>query len=78
MVSEHAGTVPAAYDITRDGVVRRCDVAAQYKTGAWLHGRLLPQECDLSPDGRYLNYHAMKPTLPALHWRSFVAVSRLP
>jgi hypothetical protein len=34
--------------------VERWDVAAgSYEPGVWLHGRLYPQRCDLSPDGRY-------------------------
>ena len=41
--------------------VGRWDIAARrYEPGSWLHGTVYPQRCDLSPDGRYLCYFALK------------------
>ena len=31
-----------------------------YEPGSWFHGVLYPQKCDVSPDGRWLLYSAMK------------------
>jgi hypothetical protein len=28
--------------------------AGTYESGSWIHGRLYPQRCDVSPDGRWL------------------------
>ena len=33
-----------------------------YEPGAWFRGRLFPQKCDVSPDGRWLAYSAHKPS----------------
>jgi len=49
-----------------------------YQGGAWLSGTVYPQRCDLSPDGRWLAYFALK---PSSHWKAgwtYVAISRLP
>ncbi len=45
--------------------------------GAWFRGSLYPTRCDLSPDGRYLGYFALKPT--ARDWpAAWFAVSKVP
>lgn len=49
-----------------------------YEPGAWFKGRLFPQKCDLSPDGRWLAYSAHQ---PAARWPAgtiYEAISRLP
>ena len=59
--------------------VGRWDLAApSFEPGAWLHGTIYPQKCDLSPDGRWLAYSAHKypgdwPAGPI-----YEAISRLP
>jgi hypothetical protein len=53
---------------------------ARVERGAWLRGKLFPQRCDLSPDGRYLAYVAQKYP-PRPDWEggdTYAAVSRLP
>jgi hypothetical protein len=45
------------------------------ESGAWLHGRIYPRRCDLSPDGRLLAYFAMSGPPP---WNGFYGVSKLP
>jgi hypothetical protein len=57
----------------------RWDVAAgTYETGPWLGGRIYRERCDLSPDGRYFAYFAMKPSATwELGW-TYIAISRLP
>jgi hypothetical protein len=59
--------------------VGRWDVAGgSYEQGAWLRGRLYPQRCDLSPDGRWLCFFALNPSARwELGW-TYVGVSRLP
>lgn len=49
-----------------------------YEPGAWFHGRLFPQKCDLSPDGRWLAYSAMKQGAEWAAGTIYEAVSRLP
>jgi hypothetical protein len=49
-----------------------------YEGGAWLHGRLYPQRCDVSPDGRYLSYLALVGHADWAAGVTYVAVSRLP
>ena len=52
--------------------------APRYEPGAWFRGILYPQKCDLSPDGRWLAYSALK--YPAA-WKAgnvYQAISRLP
>ncbi len=49
----------------------------RYEPGSWLHGTIYPQKCDLSPDGRWFAYSAMKHG----DWDAgtiYEAVSRLP
>lgn len=49
-----------------------------YEPGAWLRGTIYPQRCDLSPDGRWFAYFAMK---HAADWdlgATYIAISRLP
>ena len=57
----------------------RWDLAARaYEPGAWLRGTIYPQRCDLSPDGRWFGYFAMK---QAADWElgtTYIAISRLP
>ena len=49
-----------------------------YEQGAWLHGTLYPQRCDLSPDGRWLSYFVLKKRADWDAGGSYIAVSRLP
>jgi hypothetical protein len=57
----------------------RWDVATPaYEPGEWLRGTTYPQRCDVSPDGRWFAYFAMK---QAGEWElgaTYVAISRLP
>lgn len=57
----------------------RWDVAGdRYEPGAWFKGALYPQKCDLSPDGRWFGYSALK---YGREWSAgdiYEAVSRLP
>lgn len=49
-----------------------------FESGAWLHGVLYPQRCDLSPDGRWLAYFTHHPSAQwELGW-TYEAISRLP
>ncbi|MBX9626457.1 MAG: hypothetical protein K2X82_21835 [Gemmataceae bacterium] len=52
--------------------------AGRYEPGAWFRGRLYPQRCDLSPDGRYFAYFALKPGSDWAAGETYTAVSRLP
>jgi hypothetical protein len=59
--------------------VGRWDLATMtYEAGAWLHGTLYPQRCDVSPDGRYLSYLALVGHADWSAGTTYVAVSRLP
>lgn len=49
-----------------------------YEPGAWFRGRLFPQKCDLSPDGRWLAYSAHQPSARWPAGTIYEAVSRLP
>jgi hypothetical protein len=49
-----------------------------YEPGAWLHGALYPQRCDLSPDGRWLCYFALKGSARWEAGGTYIAISRLP
>lgn len=54
--------------------------AGTLEPGAWLHGVLYPQRCDLSPDGRWFAYFTLKGSA-ARDWApgaTYVAISRLP
>jgi len=80
--------IPAS-DAPVVGVIRRgpgrwCQVGrwhvarGTYEPGAWLRGRLYPQRCDVSPDGRWLAYFTLHPAADwELGW-TYVAISRLP
>jgi hypothetical protein len=50
----------------------------RYEPGAWLHGTIYPQRCDLSPDGRYLCWFTLHPGASWPLGATYVAVSRLP
>ena len=59
--------------------VGRWDLAhKRYEPGAWLHGRIFPRRCDLSPDGRFLCYFAHKPKAAWEQGETYVALSKLP
>lgn len=59
--------------------VGRWDLArGVYEPGAWLHGTLYPQRCDLSPDGRWLCYFSLKSGAQWAAGGTYVAISRLP
>src|SRR5918996_1273141 len=49
-----------------------------YEHGAWLAGTVYPQRCDLSPDGRWFAYFALKPSSTWDAGPTYIAVSRLP
>ena len=46
--------------------------------GSWFHGTIYPQRCDLSPDGRWLVYFALKGNAGWQIGQTYLAVSRLP
>jgi hypothetical protein len=49
-----------------------------FEPGSWLHGTMYPQRCDLSPDGRWFVYLALK---GGARWdlgMTYLAISRLP
>lgn len=50
----------------------------RYEPGSWFRGTLYPQKCDLSPDGRWLAYSAMKHPGDWPGGEIYEAVSRLP
>ena len=59
--------------------VGRWDLArGVYEPGAWIHGNLYPQRCDLSPDGRWLSYFTLKASARWAVGGTYVAISRLP
>lgn len=59
--------------------VGRWDTASDsYEPGSWFHGRLFPQKCDLSPNGRWLAYSAMKSGADWPGGEIYEAISRLP
>lgn len=49
-----------------------------YTPGAWIHGTLYPQRCDLSPDGRWFSYLMLKGAATWKAGATYVAISRLP
>jgi hypothetical protein len=49
-----------------------------YRAGAWLHGTVYPQRCDLSPDGRWFCYFALKAGAAWEPGPTYLAISRLP
>jgi hypothetical protein len=52
--------------------------APSYEPGAWLRGTIYPQRCDLSPDGRWFAYFAMKQSADWELGATYIAISRLP
>jgi hypothetical protein len=49
-----------------------------YQPGAWLHGVIYPQRCDLSPDGELFCYFTLKKHADWPATNAYLAVSRLP
>jgi hypothetical protein len=59
--------------------VGRWDVVTmEFQTGSWLRGTIYPQRCDLSPDGRWLCYFALKAGADWSAGPTYIALSRLP
>jgi hypothetical protein len=51
----------------------------RFESGAWFHGRLYEERCDLSPDGELLLYFAMQGSrFPTSYKGTWTAVSRAP
>lgn len=51
---------------------------SRYTPGAWIRANLYPQRCDLSPDGRWFSYLALKGNAKWNLGPTYVAISRLP
>jgi hypothetical protein len=49
-----------------------------YEPGAWLRGTIYPQRCDLSPDGRWFAYFALKASAEWEFGPTYIVISRLP
>jgi hypothetical protein len=49
-----------------------------YEPGGWLRGTIYPQRCDLSPDGRWFAYFALKASAEWELGPTYIAISRLP
>jgi hypothetical protein len=49
-----------------------------YDPGSWLRATIYPQRCDISPDGRWLVYFALKPSAEWELGPAYIAISRLP
>ena len=49
-----------------------------YEPGSWLRGTIYPQRCDLSPDGRWFAYFALKASAEWVPGATYIAISRLP
>ncbi len=49
-----------------------------YEPGAWLRGTIYPQRCDLSPDGRWFSYFALKASAEWELGATYIVISRLP
>ncbi len=49
-----------------------------YEPGAWLRGTIYPQRCDLSPDGRWFAYFALKASAEWELGPTYIVISRLP
>ena len=59
--------------------VSRWDLEAPaYEPGAWLRGTIYPQRCDLSPDGRWFAYFALKASAEWELGATYIVISRLP
>jgi hypothetical protein len=50
----------------------------RYEAGSWLRGTIFPQRSDLSPDGRWFAYFALKGGARWPAGATYIAVSRLP
>jgi hypothetical protein len=80
--------IPAAHApvvaVLRRGPSDWCHLGAwdyavdSYESGAWVHGVIYPQRCDLSPDGRWLSYFVLKKASDWPAGNAYVAISRLP
>jgi len=53
-------------------------VSGKYEEGAWFRGKLFPQRCDVSPDGRWFSYFAFKNDSDWPAGSTYNAISRLP
>lgn len=51
---------------------------SRYTPGAWIRAHLYPQRCDLSPDGRWFSYVALKGNATWNVGTTYVAISRMP
>ena len=49
-----------------------------YEPGSWARATIYPQRCDVSPDGRWLVYFALKPSAEWELGPAYIAISRLP
>ncbi|MFL5738166.1 MAG: hypothetical protein ACJ76P_12645 [Actinomycetota bacterium] len=49
-----------------------------YRAGSWLRGTVYPQRCDVSPDGRWFCYFALKASAEWELGSTYVAISRMP
>ena len=49
-----------------------------FEVGQWFKGRIYEHECDLSPDGEHLIYHAIKARFKDGGWLDYVVLSRAP
>jgi hypothetical protein len=49
-----------------------------FESGSWLRGTIYPQRCDLSPDGTWLSYFALKASAIWDLGATYVAISKLP
>ena len=59
--------------------VSRWDLdAPAYEPGAWLRGTIYPQRCDVSPDGRWFAYFALKASADWELGATYIVISRLP
>jgi hypothetical protein len=59
--------------------VGRWEVSSMtYEQGSWLRGTIYPQRCDLSPDGRWLCYFALKGSARWSLGSTYIAISKLP
>jgi hypothetical protein len=49
-----------------------------YEPGSWLRATIYPQRCDVSPDGRWFVYFALKASTEWELGPAYIAISRLP
>ena len=50
----------------------------RFEPGAWFHGRIYEEKCDLSPDGELLLYFALQGNWDSAYRGSWTAISRAP